>query len=221
MLTPSSVLMLRRMRKISATIFGARPNDGSSSSSSLGAEHQRAADRQHLLLAARQRAGLLVAALAEPRKARVHLFHVGADAVLVAPHVCAQAQVFIDRQRGEGAAAVGHVGHAPGAPPLRWRVPTSCWPSNSALPPVRTIWQIARSVVVLPAPLAPRMAVMRPGSRPKLDAVQHLRWRRRQREACRPPAGLGTGTRSQVGLDHVGMVLDVLAGCPRRSCGRS
>ena len=32
---------------------------------------------------------------------------------------------------------------------------------------VRTIWQIARSVVVLPAPLAPRMAVMRPGSRPK------------------------------------------------------
>ena len=43
------------------TSAGDRPIDGSSISSSRGARHQRAAHRDHLLLAARQRAGELAA----------------------------------------------------------------------------------------------------------------------------------------------------------------
>jgi hypothetical protein len=38
------------------------------------------------------------------------------------------------------------------------------------LPPVRTAWQTARSVVVLPAPLAPRMAVICPAASEKLTS---------------------------------------------------
>ena len=78
----------------------------------LGPQHQRAADGQHLLLAAGQRAGLLVAPLLQDREAREHALHVLHHLGLVAAHVGAQAQVLLDRQAGEGAAPVGHVGHA-------------------------------------------------------------------------------------------------------------
>src|SRR6266436_3031011 len=44
-----------------------------------GPRHQRAADREHLLLAARQRAGHLRAALLEPDKEREHALHVLRD----------------------------------------------------------------------------------------------------------------------------------------------
>ena len=44
------------------------PIDGSSSSSSFGSRHQRAADREHLLLAAGHRARLLLLALLQPRE---------------------------------------------------------------------------------------------------------------------------------------------------------
>ena len=46
----------RMIAKISRTISGARPRLGSSSSSRRGPAHQRAGDREHLLLAAAQRA---------------------------------------------------------------------------------------------------------------------------------------------------------------------
>ena len=39
---------------------------------------------------------------------------------------------------------------------------------------VSTIWQIARSVVVLPAPLAPRITTTSPRVDLEVDAVQHL-----------------------------------------------
>ena len=48
-------------------------------------------------------------------------------------------------------------------------------PSKLIAPSVRTMPQMARSVVVLPAPLAPSSVVMPPGSSAKLDAVQRLR----------------------------------------------
>ena len=61
------------MRKISRTMSGASPRLGSSSSSSARLRHQRAAERQHLALAARQRAGELAPALGEAREsARRH-----------------------------------------------------------------------------------------------------------------------------------------------------
>jgi len=47
-------------------------------------------------------------------------------------------------------------------------LPTSCTSPapalNTTLPLVRTTWHNARSVVVLPAPLAPRMVVIWPAS---------------------------------------------------------
>ena len=50
-----SALSRPMVRPTSATICGARPSDGSSISSTRGLRHQRAADRQHLLLAAGER----------------------------------------------------------------------------------------------------------------------------------------------------------------------
>ena len=42
--------------------------------------------------------------------------------------------------------------------------PASSLPSSTIEPVVDTIWQMARSVVVLPAPLAPRMTTTSPRS---------------------------------------------------------
>ena len=61
---PSSA-RLRAILRISFTITGARPSDASSMMSTDGLAIRPAPDRQHLLLAARQRAGQLAAALVE------------------------------------------------------------------------------------------------------------------------------------------------------------
>ena len=65
--------------KVRSTRLGARPSDGSSNSTSLGPRHQGARDRQHLLLAARERAGRLVAPLVQDGKARVQPREIGGD----------------------------------------------------------------------------------------------------------------------------------------------
>ena len=59
------------IRKFCCTSAGESPIDGSSISSKRGLRHQRAAHRDHLLLAARQCAGELVRALLEPREQAV------------------------------------------------------------------------------------------------------------------------------------------------------
>ena len=68
MLDLCSSLMRRMMRKISCTTSGARPKEGSSSSSRRGRSISARRDGQHLLLAAGERAGLLVTPLLEPRE---------------------------------------------------------------------------------------------------------------------------------------------------------
>ena len=65
-----SALMLLISANSSSTRSGERPSDGSSRMSSLRLRHQAAADRQHLLLAAGQRAGALALPLGEPREDR-------------------------------------------------------------------------------------------------------------------------------------------------------
>jgi hypothetical protein len=64
---PSSRATRRIARSSSATMIGARPSSGSSSSSSR-VEHQRAAEGQHLLLAARQLRAEVAAALGQARE---------------------------------------------------------------------------------------------------------------------------------------------------------
>ena len=75
-------------------------------------QHQRAADRQHLLLAARQRAGLLLQALLEAREIVEDRVELVLDALLVLARVGGDAQVLVDAEGREGAAALRHVGDA-------------------------------------------------------------------------------------------------------------
>ncbi len=73
--------------------------------------HQRPGDGQHLLLAARQRARLLGTPIGEPRERLVPQGEIHVD-LAVATHVGAGAQVVLDREIGERAAALGHLGDA-------------------------------------------------------------------------------------------------------------
>ncbi len=77
-----------------------------------GPQHQRAADCQHLLFAAGQQPGRLGAPLLQDREIAVDHLHVGGDAGFVMPRHGAELKVVLDGLLGEGAAAVGHVGHA-------------------------------------------------------------------------------------------------------------
>ena len=65
------------IRKIVSTRIGDRPIDGSSSSSRVGRAMSARPDGEHLLLAAGQRAALLLQALAQPREEREHALEVG------------------------------------------------------------------------------------------------------------------------------------------------
>jgi hypothetical protein len=73
-------------------------------------QHQGTGDRQHLLLAAGQGAGLLLHALLEPRKVAEDPLELVPDPLLVLAGVGGNAQVLIDGERREGAAALRHVG---------------------------------------------------------------------------------------------------------------
>ena len=68
--------------------------------------HQRAADREHLLLAAAQQAGALVDALAQDREQLEHLVAQPPLAGAVARRERAEPEVLADRQIGEHAAAL-------------------------------------------------------------------------------------------------------------------
>src|SRR5690606_32063574 len=76
------------------------------------AQHQGAADREHLLLAARERARLLVPTFAQAGKAFVHPLDVLGHGPLVASHIGAEPQVFLHAEAREGAPAVGHMADA-------------------------------------------------------------------------------------------------------------
>ncbi len=70
--------------------------------------HEAAPDRQHLLLAARERAGLLAAPLGKAREQRQNLveaLRVGARGAL---RIGAQLEIFLDRHGGEELPSLGH-----------------------------------------------------------------------------------------------------------------
>src|SRR6185503_15631994 len=76
-----------------------------------GFRHQAAADRQHLLLAARQRTGALRASLGQTREDREYASAV-LLAALAAAAVGAEIEVFADRHVREDTPALGHVDQA-------------------------------------------------------------------------------------------------------------
>ena len=100
------------MRQISRTISGARPSVASSRISDVGIGHQRAADREHLLLAA----GELLAAVAEALARGAGTSRARARASTCGTAVGAAArrdqQVLAHRQVRKDAAALGHVADA-------------------------------------------------------------------------------------------------------------
>jgi hypothetical protein len=73
-----------------------------------GTPHEGAADGQHLLLTARQRAGHLGDALLQAREQREHPLQVLGDAA-VAPEECAHHEILADAEAIEDPAALGHV----------------------------------------------------------------------------------------------------------------
>ena len=70
----------RRLSYMASTMAGARPEARLVEQQQLGLAHQRAADRQHLALAARHGAGALAAPLGEPRKHRIDALEQARDA---------------------------------------------------------------------------------------------------------------------------------------------
>ena len=87
----------------------------------LRARHQRAADHQHLLLAARQIAGLLIAAIAQRREQRIGALDAIAQRLVIVAHVTARYQIFLDRQVLEYAAALEHLRDAVPHHLVRWQ----------------------------------------------------------------------------------------------------
>ena len=101
--------MRRMMSKISSTRSGARPEARFVEHQQFRLGHQRAADRQHLLLAARQVAGLGAGALGKPRKPRKGPLDQPLHAAAVAMHRGRGEQIFLRRQLREDAPAFEHM----------------------------------------------------------------------------------------------------------------
>ena len=80
----------------------------------LGLGHQRAAHGEHLLLAAGEGAGGLLAAFSEDREEVVGALDVLLDARLVVAEEGAELEVLLDRQPGEDVPSLGGVGEAEG-----------------------------------------------------------------------------------------------------------
>ncbi len=84
----------------------------------LGPRHEGASNREHLLLAARQRAGLGRALFRKRREERVHVVKIGSD-LAVGAAVGAEPQIVGHRQRGEDLPSLRDLGDAAHDAPVR------------------------------------------------------------------------------------------------------
>jgi hypothetical protein len=105
MLTPSWRFTVARMSK-------SEPEQRLVEQHEARPQHERAADRKHLLLAARERAGLLEAPLFENREIPVHALDVGCDAQSIATAHGAELQVLLHGHSGESSPPLRHVRNA-------------------------------------------------------------------------------------------------------------
>ena len=127
--------------------------------------HQGPADGEHLLLAAGEGAGQLVAPLAQDAEEAVDFFEAVAiaGAVAPAPGVRPQEKVLADREGAENVPPLGHQRAAQrddplGAVPPMLRLSRTTEPARGSRTPAMVFRR-----VVLPAPLAPMMATISPG----------------------------------------------------------
>ena len=159
-------LISRTSRKTSRTTIGARPSEGSSISRSFGRRDQRARDRNHLLLAAatasrRPGRGARAAAGSARTSHRCGARRGPCRSTAKPP----MPQVVHDGERVPELPTLGHPGHAR----ARWiwcgfRRSRSCSPLKRISPARgRSRPNSVLMMVVLPAPLAPRMTRSSPG----------------------------------------------------------
>ena len=156
-----SARMRAMVRQISWATSGASPSVASSRRIRSRVGHQRAADRQHLLLAAGELLAAVAAPLGEPREQREHPLQ-RPPAPPVAPRPRRHDQVLAHRQGGEDAAPLGHEGDAAARDRFRRRpgnIPRlqENRPRRSATRPMSV-----RISVVLPMPLRPSSATVSP-----------------------------------------------------------
>ena len=93
---------------ISSTNSGDKPERGLVEDDQLRLGHQPAADGQHLLLAARQRAGALRSPLEQSRKGRKYALAIFRPPRFATP-IAAEIEIIAYRQIGENAPAFRHV----------------------------------------------------------------------------------------------------------------
>src|SRR5438093_160822 len=86
-----------------------QPHRGLVEQHELGPGHERAADRHHLLLAARDVAGLDLAPLRQPGKVAIHELELLLGRVAVLPRVAAGEEVLLDREVLEDVPALHHL----------------------------------------------------------------------------------------------------------------
>ena len=149
-----------------STSTGARPSDISSMSSMLRTRHERAGDRDLLLLAAGEQSGEIGRSARARRGSIVRtLFEIGID-LTVGAQIRAHAQVVFDRQRSEEPSSLRYLHHAgalttrSGSSPVSVRVTVAMpFRSRSSTSPL-----IAPSSVDFPAPFEPMSATISPGS---------------------------------------------------------
>ena len=160
--TSSRSCLIRSMT--CATIRGARPSDGSSSSSTRGAAISARAMTRICRSPPDSVRRRPAAPLGQHREPAVGVAQGRGPAGPVAPGQRAEAQVLLHGELGDDALSLGHVRHArPGRCPRAGAGPGRC--RRPAIRPSRgrTSPLIVRSSVVLPAPLAPSTAVIVPG----------------------------------------------------------
>ena len=161
----------RGSRNSSRVSIGARPSDGSSSSSSRGRSISARAIASICCSPPLSAAGVLRAPLraGAGSSSKQRSMSLRRPRRLSRRAVGADAQVLLDGQLGERAAALGHVRDALPGDLSRGCSPTGPCRRSGRRPERRTMPEIARSVVVLPAPLGPRTATIRPSSTLKVD----------------------------------------------------
>ena len=134
----------------------------------LGAGHERASHREHLLLAAGERAALLLQAVAEPREEREHVLEVPGNRFAVGAREGPQLEVLEHGHRREDPAALGGLGDAePGDAVGGHPVDPPAAEAHGRLAAGAPSRARSCSVVVLPAPFEPIRVTISP--RPTLS----------------------------------------------------
>ena len=152
--------------------------------------HQRAADRAHLLLAAGQRAGQLLAAVLQARKQAVNPIELLGETPPRLRNEGADAQIFLDAQPRKQPAVLRHMGDALLDHAMRRqaadraRLPPSSRPraSGSGRKSRASAWSCRRRSARSRRP--PRLAALR-AKRRTAPGMSRSRRRRRQARACR------------------------------------